>query len=161
MEYARTGSAARQPAVYDMSFRAIAPTVTNARFQLWAALPVELKNRCTMSAPKPTAGLSTIERDEIDALRLILEGTAYSTGREFFQSLVEHLATAMGRSNSFVAEFAGENRVRTLAYWMNGKLVPNIEYDLAGTPCEEVIRGNLCHYPVGVSKRFPGDSSAG
>jgi formate hydrogenlyase transcriptional activator len=110
-----------------------------------------------MSAPQPTTGPPRIERDEIEALRLILEGTAYSTGKEFFQSLVEHLATAMGRNNSLVAEFAGENRVRTLAYWMNGQLVPNIEYDLAGTPCEEVVRGNLCHYPTGVSKRFPMD----
>ena len=114
-----------------------------------------------MSAPKPTTGLPAIERDEIEALRLILEGTAYSTGKEFFQSLVQHLATAMGRNNSLVAEFAGENRVRTLAYWMNGKLVPNIEYDLAGTPCEEVVRGNLCHYPIGVSKRFPSGHRAG
>ena len=110
-----------------------------------------------MSAPKPTTGLPTIERDEIEALRLILEGTAYSTGKEFFQSLVQHLATEMGRNNSLVAEFAGENRVRTLACWMNGKLVPNIEYDLAGTPCEDVVRGDLGHYPTGVSKRFPTD----
>ena len=110
-----------------------------------------------MSASQPTTGLPAIERDEIEALRLILEGTAYSTGKEFFQSLVQHLATSMGRNNSLVAEFAGENRVRTLAYWMNGKLVPNVEYDLAGTPCEDVVRGDLCHYPTGVSKRFPTD----
>src|SRR6266404_1304198 len=110
-----------------------------------------------MSAPQPTTGLPAIERDEIEALRLILEGTAYSTGKEFFQSLVEHLATALGRNNSLVAEFAGETRVRTLAYWMNGELVPNVEYDLEGTPCEEVVRGKLCHYPAGVSKKFPMD----
>ncbi len=110
-----------------------------------------------MSAPKPSSGPPAIERDEIDALRLILEGTAYSTGKEFFQSLVEHLATAMGRSNSLVAEFAEANRVRTLAYWMNGALVPNVEYDLVGTPCQEVVKGSLCHYPTGVRKRFPTD----
>ena len=49
------------------------------------------------------------------------------------------------------------DRVRTLAYWANGRLVPNVEYDLAGTPCEEVVRGNLCHYPAEVSKKFPLD----
>jgi formate hydrogenlyase transcriptional activator len=112
-----------------------------------------------MSAPKPPTGLPAIERDEIEALRLILEGTASSTGQEFFQSLVRHLATAMGRSNSLVAEFAEDNRVRTLAYWMNGALVPNVEYDLAGTPCEDVVRGSLCHYPAGVSQRFPTDTA--
>ncbi len=112
-----------------------------------------------MSAPKPTADLPAIEQDELKALRLILEGTACSTGKEFFQSLVQHLATAMGRRSSLVAEFAEENRVRTLAYWKNGALAPNVEYDLAGTPCEEVVRGSLCHYPAGVCKRFPTDTA--
>ena len=112
-----------------------------------------------MTASKLLAGLPPIDQDEIEALRLILEGTAYSTGTEFFQSLVRHLATAMGRSHSFVAEFATKDRARTLAYWMNGALAPNVEYDLAGTPCEEVVRGNLCHYPAGVSKRFPADAA--
>src|SRR5262249_36312279 len=29
--------------------------------------------------------------------------------------------------------------------------------DVIGTPCEDVVRGNLCHYPTGVRKRFPED----
>ncbi len=28
---------------------------------------------------------------------------------------------------------------------------------MAGTPCEEVIAGALCHHPVGVQSRFPRD----
>src|SRR5262249_39119535 len=28
---------------------------------------------------------------------------------------------------------------------------------LAGTPCEEVVRGKLCHHPSGVRQRFPDD----
>jgi formate hydrogenlyase transcriptional activator len=38
-------------------------------------------------------------------------------------------------------------------------LAPNVEYDLAGTPCEDVVRGNLCHYPTGVARRFPTDTA--
>ena len=66
---------------------------------------------------------------------------------------------ALDASNALVAEFAGPARVRSLAYWQNGKLVDNIEFDLPGTPCEDVVRGNLCHYPVGVSKKFPLDTA--
>jgi formate hydrogenlyase transcriptional activator len=95
--------------------------------------------------------------DELSALRAIVEGTARSTGDEFFKTLVRHLAGALGVQHSMVAEFVTEKRVRALAYWQIDKIVPDIEYDLAGTPCEDVARGRLCHYPIGVAKRFPKD----
>src|SRR5262245_61719568 len=94
---------------------------------------------------------STSNGDEMAALRAIVEGTARGTGEVFFQSLVRHLATAIGVEYAFVAEFAGKRtRVRTLAYWGKGEIRPNVEFDLAGTPCEDVVRGRLCHHPSGV-----------
>lgn len=99
-------------------------------------------------------------RDELDALRAIAEGTARSTGDEFFQTLVRHLANALNTRYAFVAEFASpetKTRVRTIAYWSRDKIIPNVEWDLAGTPCEEVIHGSLCHYPSGVHQKFPDD----
>ena len=96
--------------------------------------------------------------DEIVALRAIVEGTARSTGDVFFESLVRHLASAIGVSYAFVAEFARVvTRVHTLAYWGKGEPRPNVEYDLAGTPCEDVVRGGLCHHPCGVQGKFPAD----
>ncbi len=50
--------------------------------------------------------LSELTSGEIYALRAIFEGTAESTGEAFFQSLVEHLATAIQVQYAFVAEFA-------------------------------------------------------
>jgi formate hydrogenlyase transcriptional activator len=95
---------------------------------------------------------------EVAALRAIVEGTARNTGEAFFQSLVRYLASAVGVNYAFVAEFAGvATRVRTLAYWGKAGLRPNIEYDLEGTPCEDVIRGGLCHHPLGVREKFPRD----
>jgi formate hydrogenlyase transcriptional activator len=104
-------------------------------------------------------GVSAAAGDqEIAALRAIVEGTARCTGNVFFESLVGHLARAMGVGYSFVAEFAGVNsRVRTLAYWGKGELRANVEFALAGTPCEDVVRGGLCHHPRGVKDKFPGD----
>ena len=87
-----------------------------------------------------------------------MEGTARSTGAAFFQSLVRHLASAMGVSYAFVAEFdRATMRARTLAYWGKGAIQDNIEFDLAGTPCEDVIRSGLCHHPRGVREKFPRD----
>ena len=95
---------------------------------------------------------------QVAALRAIVEGTAQATGEAFFQSLVKHLASAIGASYVLVAEFADlETRVRTLAYWQVDRLAPNMEYDLHGTPCEDVVRGNLCHHRSGVARKFPAD----
>ena len=35
--------------------------------------------------------------------------------------------------------------------------VPNDEWDLAGTPCEDVLKGNTCHHPMDVRHKFPTD----
>ncbi len=104
------------------------------------------------------AATGTANDDEIAALRAIVEGTARNTGSAFFESLVEHLASALSVNFAFVAEFArSQARVRTLAYWVKGRIKENVEFDLDGTPCEDVVRGNLCHYPQGVQARFPRD----
>src|SRR5215468_10515362 len=95
--------------------------------------------------------------DELAALRAIVEGTARHTGQEFLQSLVRHLAAAVGTHYAFVAVFAGGTRARTLAFWLRDRITDNIEWDVIGTPCEDVVRGNLCHHPAGVSQRFPDD----
>ena len=101
-----------------------------------------------------------VDSDELAALRAILEQTARDTGEAFFESLVQHLSTAIGVNYAFVAEFADNvSRVRTLAYSGKGQICENIEYDLAGTPCEAVVRGELCHHPSGVRERFPRDLS--
>jgi PAS domain S-box-containing protein len=96
--------------------------------------------------------------DEAVALRAIVEGTAGSTGAEFFQTLVQHLSRAIDVRYAFVAEFADVNtRVRTLAYWSRDRIVSNVEFDLDGTPCEDVVKGNLCHHPAGVKDLFRRD----
>src|SRR5918999_2522561 len=112
-----------------------------------------------MSSKIPAERLGAVRTDEeLEALCAIVEGTAEQTGDKFFQALVTHLAKAMNVSYAFVAEFAGiKTRVRTLAYWTRDALAPNIEFDLAGTPCEEVVGGAFCHHPTGVREKFPRD----
>ncbi|MDR3636927.1 MAG: sigma 54-interacting transcriptional regulator [Isosphaeraceae bacterium] len=108
--------------------------------------------RPVTSAPGPQ------NDDEFSALRAIVAGTARGTGEAFFQSLVGHLADAVDVGYAFVAEFAGaRTRVRTLAHWGKGAALPGVEYDLEGTPCEDVLRGSLCHHPNAVRAKFPHD----
>lgn len=96
---------------------------------------------------------------EIDALLSVFEGTAQSTKEEFFQTLVKSLAAALNVEHALIAEFVSPMRVRTRAYWKQDRIVPNIEYDLPGTPCEVVLKGNICHYQQAVAAKFPMDAA--
>jgi PAS domain S-box-containing protein len=94
---------------------------------------------------------------EVDTLRTIVEGTATATGNEFFRQLVKNLALAMNTQFAFVAEFLPPFRARTIEYITPSGLLAPVEWDITGTPCEDVVRGKLCHYPTGVAQRFPED----
>src|SRR5438874_10636117 len=94
--------------------------------------------------------------DDLRALQAVVEGTARGTGEEFFRSLVRHLAEAIDVHYAVVAEFPkAPPYVRTLAFWERDRVGINFEYDFTGTPCAEIVRGGLVHYPTGVSKLFP------
>jgi PAS domain S-box-containing protein len=100
------------------------------------------------SAPDPET--------EISSLRALVEGTAQATGDDFFRLLVQNLSAATGVSSAFIAEFAeSKSRVRALAFWSDGEFLEDQAWDLEGTPCQDVVMGKLCHYPNGVSERFP------
>src|SRR5260370_21502846 len=99
---------------------------------------------------------ATAVHDDLDILRAVVEGTAGSTGEQFFQDLVRHLASAIGVPFAAISEFAGANtRVRTLAFWGRGRLQGNFEYDLAGPPCEEVTHARSCPHSAGTEDLFP------
>src|SRR6516165_9884372 len=110
-------------------------------------LRANLGKESSLPMNDPPATSDFPSTDEVAALRAIVEGTAHATGEVFFQSLVRHLATAVGARYAFVAEFAGGTRARTLAFWFRDHITDNIEWDVIGTPCEDVVRGNLCHHP--------------
>jgi formate hydrogenlyase transcriptional activator len=96
--------------------------------------------------------------DEDAVLREIVEGVEAETGERFFASLVRHLASALDVRYAFVSELSPDGRrFRSLALWGRGRLMPNIEIAVAGTPCEGVLRGEMSHYPDRLQERFRED----
>jgi transcriptional regulator with GAF, ATPase, and Fis domain len=96
-------------------------------------------------------------QEEDAALRSILEGTATQTGEQFFSALVFSLANALGTAGAWVTEHltAGQ-RLRALAFWLNGEWVEDFEYAVAGTMCEAVIRERrMVYYPHQGLDLFP------
>ncbi len=95
-----------------------------------------------------------------EALKLIVEGTASKTGSEFFQSCVAYLSEILGVRYTFVTKCVNpqKTRVQTLAFWSHSDFIDNMEYDLEGTPCHEVItEGKSYCYHDDVISRFPQD----
>ncbi len=98
----------------------------------------------------------TERKQREEALRLIVEGTASKTGDEFFRSFVRYLAEVLRVRYALVTEFANQAQasVRTLAFWAGETLGENFEYELHGTPCADVFRGRMCHYPQELQSLF-------
>ena len=89
----------------------------------------------------------------------IAKGVSTVAGHIFFNSLMEHLSKSLGADYAFVGELmkGHPGRVRTLVVWGHGRLVDNFEYDLAGTPCADVVRQRPCGYGSGIQQLFPLD----
>ncbi len=83
------------------------------------------------------------------ALRTILEGTATTTGEQFFKALVKNLAAALNTQGAWVTEYFPESRrLKALAFWMGGHWLDGWEMVVDGTPCERVIDERcLIHIP--------------
>ncbi|MGP0591704.1 sigma-54-dependent Fis family transcriptional regulator [Nitrospira sp. T9] len=108
--------------------------------------------------------LAEIERVQLDQalrksdyiLRLVDEGTASTSGGEFFQALACNLAKALGVRYAFVGQLmADTGRVRTLAFWNGEAFIENFEYNLEHSPCQQVLAGEICHFPERVQQLFP------
>jgi len=96
--------------------------------------------------------------NEENALLLsILDGTSSETGDAFFRALVRELASVLNTYGALVADYLSEtSQLRPRAYWLGGQWVEPGPYDIAGTPCEGVIRGgDLFQIPDRVIDHYP------
>lgn len=95
--------------------------------------------------------------EENAVLLSILEGTSSKTGDDFFRSLVKELASVLNTYGALVADYVSEaSQLRPRAYWLGDRWVEPGPYDIAGTPCEGVIReGKLFQIPDRVIDHYP------
>ncbi|HET9642322.1 MAG TPA: PAS domain-containing protein [Burkholderiaceae bacterium] len=116
--------------------------------------------RRASGTPHRVLGLDTditkVKRAE-GLIEAIADGTANACGAPFFQALVMHFARALHVDCAFITECADlpATRARTLAFWRRDGFDANFEYDLPGTPCENVFReGQRYFYPRGLGERY-------
>ncbi|MGG6239437.1 response regulator [Nodosilinea sp. AN01ver1] len=142
---------------YDEEFRIVRPQGESAWVRA-RAFPIRNDQGEVYRLVGVAEDLTQLKRQE-ESLRLIVEGTAAKTGRDFFESLVRYLADILQVRNAIVTQRLPSEpaRVSTLALWRDGRLGDRVEYDLAGTPCERVVVGGVVYVPHRVQALYPDD----
>lgn len=120
--------------------------------------PVKDENGLVIAASKVARDITVRKRADEARRRLI--GCSQLVGQAFFDGVVGALAETLGVRWVLLCDLDPGNpdRARTLAAWADGALQPNFEYDLADTPCANVIAGRACFYPSDVVRLFPQDA---
>ena len=97
-------------------------------------------------------------------LKLMMEAVSPATDQAFFSFLVEKIATTLGVNWVFVTECLDfpTTSVSMLASWREGDVGHNVDFGLAGTPCDGVINdGKVCFYPRNIVDLFPREKRHG
>ncbi|MDH5328126.1 MAG: EAL domain-containing protein [Gammaproteobacteria bacterium] len=96
------------------------------------------------------------EREQIvESIKCIIEGTGAEIGKNFFKSVVEHMANAIGVRYAFVAELQNKGSViKTIAVWRGTKLIDNFSYSVEGAT-GDACRDKICYCCHSVTKLLP------
>ncbi|EQC47506.1 sensor histidine kinase [Bacteriovorax sp. Seq25_V] len=82
------------------------------------------------------------------------------SGKEYVKALVQNISEGLGIEYLLVGMPKSDSPqvIKTDITWAGGKLVDNIEYNLSGTPCSNVITGRrVCIHSEKVAADFPDD----
>ena len=96
------------------------------------------------------------------ALRSITDSTARARGDEFFRVLVHDMALALDVTYVIAGRVIpmpdGHEGIRTLAVWGGEQFLPNMEYSLQHTPCQDVTSQTMCFHGCGIQADYPLDT---
>ncbi|MBI1345108.1 PAS domain S-box protein [bacterium] len=101
-----------------------------------------------------------VESRPADAFRRVCEEIAPMTGDDFFQTLVQALCRNCDVDWAVVSELSRHipGNADTLAICHRDEFIANLTYELAGTPCANVMHESFCHFVQGVQGEFPEDA---
>jgi PAS domain S-box-containing protein len=105
-------------------------------------------------------GHDITEQKQLEHTLRFVAQRGWASGEEpFTTALVRHLGEALAADYVIIDKLADEPGVaETVALYAKGSVVPNMRYDLAGTPCENVVACRLCCYSTDVQALFPSDT---
>jgi len=91
----------------------------------------------------------------------IIKGTYNDVGGDFFKSITKALAKTLGVKYAFIAEAqdlkSNNPNVDTVTFWNKDKFETNFNYELSGSPCENVIDRKQIIVSDNVDELYPKD----
>ncbi|MCT7993736.1 PAS domain S-box protein [Laspinema olomoucense] len=102
----------------------------------------------------------TERRQQEEALRAMVEGSAALAGSEFFRACVRSIAQVLQVQYALLIECTDstQQRLRSLAFWTGTDWSDTVEYQVEGSPCEIVLKtSRSCYYPQDLQALFPRD----
>ncbi len=100
----------------------------------------------------------TARRAAEQMLLEVAEALASARGEACFQLIAQNFAKVMGVREAFVCEPCDQppTKARMLAWWCEGRFLPNVEYELEGTPCKNPqVEGRTCYCSKGLEEMWP------
>jgi PAS domain S-box-containing protein len=102
------------------------------------------------------------QKAEVDRVLLRLaQGVRGVASESFFELLVTDLATALGTGRAFIGLRRSDaaDRIHTIAAFTRNKLSENFEYEVSGSPCEHILKGEITVFSENVKTLFPLDAA--
>src|SRR5204863_2672448 len=95
-----------------------------------------------------------------EKLREAALAVSSAEGERFYENLVTAIASILDVEYVAIAVYTGpdQQRLKTIARFAAGRIVRNLEYPIAGTPCEKSMGHAFGFFPSGVCQRFPNDA---
>lgn len=92
-----------------------------------------------------------------DAIQALIKSMVGVTGQDFFDRIVINICEWLDVDGAFIGSIPEGGSIEMLAMQLDGRKTSDFEYNLKGTPCEEVLNKGYCVYNKNVSESFPDD----
>ena len=94
-----------------------------------------------------------------DAIESLHQASMEQSKDDFLKTALYHFQRLLKADFVFAGHLHenGSQAIQTNLILHKGMVVPNMEYMLEGTPCENVVSRNACIYPSEITKQFPED----
>jgi PAS domain S-box-containing protein len=89
-------------------------------------------------------------------LQILIEGTAATTGKDYFPVLASHIAKALNVSYALVTEKV-DDKLSVLAFWAKDSLQSTFAFQIADTPCQKALQQGKYYCESLVQEKFPTD----
>ncbi|MGH2900726.1 MAG: PAS domain-containing protein, partial [Solirubrobacteraceae bacterium] len=138
---------------YEIEYQLVRPDES----RIWIELSIALvRDATSRPAYFVAVGREVTTRHRVDvALRGLVE-TLTESGDALFAHACSFLGTMLDARCVLIGRLRGAE-VEPIAAWRDGALCDVPIYTLVGTPCETVLRSDLCYYPERIQTLFPED----